>query len=226
MNAHVRMGRVVMVTGTDTGVGKTYVTAGLGRALSERGVSVVAVKPVESGVGTDGPEDGEILAEATGQTEPASALLRLAQPLAPPVAADIEGRSLDAEEWADFILAMALDHDLVLVEGAGGLLAPLTWDTTLIHLAERCRGSFLVVTSDRIGCISHTRLTVEALRRAGLAIEGLVLCAPSEPDPSTGTNEDTLARLLPGIPITTLPRLDHWRFAVPLLANLADNLAP
>src|SRR6185436_1437495 len=83
----------LVVAGTDTGVGKTWVCAALARALVERGLRVTAVKPVESGCGeTVGPEeDGVVLAEATGQERPREALLRLRAPVAPPVAADLEG---------------------------------------------------------------------------------------------------------------------------------------
>jgi dethiobiotin synthetase len=105
---------VVCVTGTDTEVGKTWVTAALGAALVAQGRSVVAIKPVESGVALDGVEDGALLAEATGQRAPLQALTRLRAPVAPPVAADREGVRLDA--------LGTLNHTLMtleLLEAAG-----------------------------------------------------------------------------------------------------------
>src|SRR5262245_13552878 len=89
--------KYIVIAGTDTGVGKTRVATGLAVALASRGARVVAVKPIESGCGDEPSpaEDGVALAEATGQSEPRAALLRLRTPVAPPVAADLEGVSID-----------------------------------------------------------------------------------------------------------------------------------
>jgi hypothetical protein len=111
--------RIVLVTGTDTGVGKTLVTAGLARNLSDRGVRVLAIKPVETGCGGTASEgeDGRILATAARQQAPTEALTRLRAPLAPPVAADLESANLDMGFWRSALHEYAEKSEVVLVEG-------------------------------------------------------------------------------------------------------------
>jgi dethiobiotin synthetase len=196
--------RHVLITGTDTGVGKTFVACRLAEALRGAGRRVIAIKPVESGCGAEigDVEDGVLLARATGQSEPLTALVRLARPVAPPVAADAEGVALDHEEWCREIRSRAHGADVVLVEGAGGLLSPLTWSATGIDLARDLRAEALVVAPDRLGTINHTRLTLMALRSAGIPVLGVVFSAPGPADASTGTNAAALARAEPGTAIS------------------------
>ncbi|MCU0727800.1 MAG: dethiobiotin synthase [Planctomycetes bacterium] len=201
--------RIVLVTGTDTGVGKTVVAAALARTLVARGLRVVAVKPVESGcaVPPGEGEDGVVLARATGQAEPVAALDRLRAPLAPPLAAEREGVVLDVDSWRARIEDLAQRADIVLVEGAGGLLSPLTWELTALDLARDLGAAALVVAADRLGTISHARLVLGALRAAGIPVLGVIFSAPCAPDDSTGTNAAALARVEPGTRIASLPRL-------------------
>lgn len=186
--------KIIVVTGTDTEIGKTMVTAGLARALRDRGVDVRAIKPVESGTEVDVQpgEDGVILAQATGQGAPEQALVRLREPLAPPVAADIDGVALDMDAWCDEIHAYAQGAEVVLVEGAGGLLSPLTWQHTARELAQKLDASVLVVAPDTLGTLNHTLLVLDALGHADLPICGVVFSAPAEADSSTGRNAGTL----------------------------------
>jgi 8-amino-7-oxononanoate synthase len=207
------MTSVVVVTGTDTEIGKTFVTAGLARHLTARGHRVVAVKPVESGTRGDNAherEDGVVLARATGQTTPRAALQRLTAPVAPPVAADVENILLDPEGWCNTITGLAKGVDLVLVEGAGGLFSPLAHGWTALDLARRLQARVLVVGADRLGTLNHTRLTLAALETAGVGVLGVVLSAPASADASTGRNRDVLAR--GGQKVTDVPRgagMDH-----------------
>lgn len=193
------MPRFVVVTGTDTGVGKTVVTAGLARALTLAGRRVVAIKPMESGC-APGPagveEDGRVLAEATGQAAPREALLRLPEPLTPALAAERAGVAVDLDELARSIVQLGEGADVVLVEGAGGLLSPLSWAEDLTHLAHRLDASVLVVAADRLGTLNHVHLTVQCLGGTGLLPIGIVLSAPATPDASTGTNAAGLRRRL------------------------------
>ena len=108
---------IICVTGTDTEVGKTLVTAALGAALVAKGKRVVAIKPVESGVSAGGVEDGVTLAMATGQKAPTHALTRLAAPVAPPLAADREQVRLEPNHWRDEVLRYSRGVDVTLVEG-------------------------------------------------------------------------------------------------------------
>jgi dethiobiotin synthetase len=187
----------VLVTGTDTGVGKTWVACALARALVRGGRSVVAVKAVETGCGNrPAPtEDGARLASATGQRAPRRALRRLGAPVAPAVAADLESARLDLDELAGEIEAAAGSADVLLLEGAGGLLSPLGWDWNAVDLAQAFRATALVVTTDRLASINHTLLTLSALDLAGIRVAGILVGAPAAPDASTGTNAEAIARL-------------------------------
>lgn len=200
-----RRPRPVVITGTDTGVGKTYVGCRLARALRAEGVDVRAVKPLESGCAPGVPganEDGARLARASGQPRPTAALVRLIAPLAPPLAAEREGRELDFDALVDVTRFALEGADVALVEGAGGLLAPLTWERNALHLAEELGAACLVVAADRLGTLNHALLTVGALHAAGVACLGVVMSAPDRDgaDLSTGTNAAALRRALAGVP--------------------------
>ncbi len=201
--------RILFVTGTDTGVGKTFVAAALLRALADKGQRVVGIKPVETGCGVAiaPEEDGAILAAASGQASPRAALTRLLRPVAPPVAAEVEGVRLSLDTWRETIERLSEDHELVVVEGAGGLLSPLTWRSNLRDLILTTQGRALVVAADKLGTINHTLLTLEALGRSAV---GVVLSAPAQPDASTGTNADALRRLSPDLSVAVVGRFGAW----------------
>src|SRR5512141_2177053 len=128
---------VTLIVGTDTGVGKTWITCALAQALKDAGQRVVAVKPIETDC-LDPPrvdEDGIRLAAATGQAGPKRALVRLPGQVAPAIAADQAGVTIDYDDLVARIRALATPETLLLVEGAGGLLSPLTWTDNHLDLA-------------------------------------------------------------------------------------------
>jgi dethiobiotin synthetase len=218
----------VVVAGTDTGVGKTWVAAALGRELARRGRRVIAVKPVESGCGAEtvATEDGAVLAEATGQSSPRSALLRLGLAVAPPVAADAEGVEIDLDALVANVRVMADGSDVVIVEGAGGLCSPLSWQGDLLDVARALDARVLVVGSDRLGVVNHVVLTMHSILACWLAPLGVVLTPPEVADASTGTNSGTLGRILGGREtggeydrIASVPRVD-WREAGSAMTEL------
>jgi dethiobiotin synthetase len=217
---------ILVVTGTGTDVGKTVVTAGLGRALTELGVHTIAIKPVESGIAAGGPEDGALLAESTGQAAPLEALTRLEAPLAPPVAAELEGIALDEGAWTRTVLEAAATADLVLVEGAGGLLSPLTWERTLLDLAGTWGAEALIVADHRLGVLSHTRLTLAALENAGVQTRAIVLNDVGGLGNGLSVQAEALRRLVPELPIVELRRLEDPSQAASALAHLAAELSP
>lgn len=188
---------VVVVTGTDTGVGKTWATASLARAASAAGRRVVAIKPFETGCSSerDEKEDGVILAEASGQHAPTEALIRLRTPVAPPEAAEREGVVLDYIGVVRQLRALVIGSDLALIEGAGGLLSPLTWDRTVIDLARDLGARVLVVAQDRLGTISHTVSALKLLAWHDVRASGVMLIPPEHPDASTGSNARAIIRL-------------------------------
>jgi dethiobiotin synthetase len=220
------MGNVVVITGTDTGVGKTMVAAGLARALRDRGAKVCAVKPVESGTSPRPKpcEDGAILAAASGQAQPRWALTRLRAPLAPPVAADAEGVQLDMDAWCAEIRSYAESADLVLVEGAGGVLSPLTWTETSRELAARLGGPAVLVAVDRLGTLNHILMALEVLEHAGVPTAAIVLNAPTAADASTGKNADALSEFSGFERIAVFPRVSSFEAAAARLGGVAEWL--
>lgn len=187
----------LFITGADTGVGKTYVTCGLATALRARGQRVRVMKPVETGV-VEAPEDALRLRDAAGDPAPLDDICpyRLRAPLAPAVAARLEGVTIDVDRLAALIARRAAEADVLLIEGAGGLLVPLAGQTTWLELAVRCALPLLVVGANRLGTINHCALTVRAASAAGLAVRGFVLSQPApETDGSAATNADAIAAL-------------------------------
>ncbi len=201
---------VLVVTGTDTGVGKTWTAAALARTLADGGRRVIALKLVETGCAAAGPggEDGQLLARATGQRAPTEALVRFAADVAPALAAEFEGSPLDFDEILLQVEGYAADADIAIVEGSGGLLAPIGWDWNLVDLAQALEARALVVGMDRLGTISHALLTLSALEIGGVPVVGLVLTTPECPDGSTGTNAAAIERLSGLERIAVVPRAE------------------
>jgi dethiobiotin synthase len=164
---------------------------------------------VETGCATPAShlEDGALLAAATGQAEPRTALVRFAAPVAPALAAEREGEAIDLDALVLQIEGVSEGAEVLLVEGAGGLLSPITWEWTVVDLARSLGAAALVVAQDRLGTINHTQLTLSALELAGLHLTGVVLTAPETPDASTGTNAAAIARLSGLDEVLALPRL-------------------
>ena len=213
----------VLITGTDSRVGKTWIACALAEALRRGGRSIAAVKPVETGC-DDGPtswEDGVRLAQATGQREPARALRRFRAPVAPALAAELEGGIIDLDELAAEIESLTGHADLLLLEGAGGLMVPFGWDWSVIDLAQAFEATVLVVASDRLDSINHTLLTLGALDFAGLRVAGILLNAPATPDATTGSNAAAIARLSGIDRIRAVPRVHEPDQASPWLAEVS-----
>lgn len=213
----------LVVTGTGTEIGKTVVAAGLARALADRGIRVRALKPVESGTDETDPhgEDGARLARAARQDEPTEARVRLGAPLAPPEAARREGIELEMDAWCRWIEDVAEEAEITIVEGAGGVLSPLTWDGTTRDLARRLGAPALLVAPDRLGVLTHTLTALEALATAGVELAGVVYSAPSEPDASTGGNAATLRRFADVELVAELPRVVGVEEAARRLGDVA-----
>lgn len=211
----------VVVAGTDTNVGKTFVTRALGRRLADEGVRVVAIKPVETGLAEldEDEEDGVLLALATRQEAPTRALRRFDAPLAAPASAELEGERLDWSDLVDEIRAVGDEGELVLVEGAGGLLSPLTWEHTVRDLARELGAPLLLVAADRLGSLNQVRLAAEAVIREGVELLGVVLCGARAGDPAAARNQDDLRRVEPGLRFERLPEVGS-------LDEAARRLAP
>jgi dethiobiotin synthetase len=195
------MSRVLFITGTDTGVGKTVVTAAL--AATTPG-SVAVVKPAQTGVTADEPGDLDEVRRLTGLTDLHEGI-RLLDPLAPTTAGRRQGLALPSiEAHAKTIEDLATTRDLVLVEGAGGVLVGLDEDgNDLADLAAHLTVpfAFVVVARAGLGTLNHAGLTVEALRARALPIAGLVIGSwPAEPDLAEQCNLDDLPTTT-GVPV-------------------------
>jgi dethiobiotin synthetase len=193
---------ILVVTGTDTGVGKTVATAALARRAAARG-SVVVVKPVQTGVGPGSGEvaDAEVIHRLTGCA--VQELTCLEDPLAPDTAARLRDvRIPSVSEHADRVRVLAESHDTVLVEGSGGVLVRLdTEGGTILDLAAEVRAEAVVVTSAGLGTLNHSELTVAALRARGVEPIGLVIGSwPSAPGLAETCNLDDLPRVT-GVPL-------------------------
>jgi dethiobiotin synthetase len=186
----------VLVTGTGSGVGKTWVTRALARTLTRAGQRVIAVKPVEVGdTIPGGTPDGELLAAATGQEEPRAALVHYHDPLPPALAAERHGDPVDIDVLLLQLEPLRPQADVILMEGTGGLLDPITWEWNEVELARSLGAGVLVVGNDRLGTINHTLLTLGALELGGVGVLGVVLTGAAEPDVSTGANAPAIVRL-------------------------------
>lgn len=173
--------RGVFITGTDTGVGKTVITAGLLQQLRSEGMDLGAVKPVQSGHRAGDPEgDTRRLIDLGGLEEGPGSVnaYALAAPLAPLVAARLEGVTIDPARVLEFVRACAARHDAVLVEGAGGWMVPLAQGWMVADLAAALGLAVLIVARPGLGTVNHTVLTVKAVRDAGLEVAGVILNGP------------------------------------------------
>jgi len=221
----------LLITGTGSGVGKTWVGCALARALRSSGKKVIALKPVETSCAgmPEEDEDGVLLAQAAGQSQPLHAIFRLPEPVAPALASDRSGITIDFDALVLKIERYGGEAEYLLIEGVGGLLSPVTWEWNMVDVARALGASALVVAVDRMGAINHTLLTLSALELAGVPCAGAVLTKPNTPDQSTGSNAAAIARLSGLHRVVSLPRntsdhdaalktLEEWLSRVPATA--------
>jgi len=207
-----RPARGLFVTGTDTGVGKTVVACALLRGLRRRGFDAAGMKAVETGVGAGGPLDAIALREAAGSADPLELVCpqRFPLPAAPAVAAGAAGGAVDLGSIRAAFAVLAARHDCVLVEGAGGLLVPLTASACMADLARDLALPLLVVARARLGTINHTLLTLEVARSRGLPLAGVVVSDGPEPISAPDRrNLDHLRERLGALWLGELPRLEE-----------------
>ncbi|MDH3997487.1 MAG: dethiobiotin synthase [Desulfuromonadales bacterium] len=169
----------IFVTGTDTGVGKSIVTAAIARHLTSKGLAVGIMKPVETGV----EDPTQLGADATllkwaAQSEDADeqiAPFRYPQPLAPCQAAELAGNLVDVDTIVERFNTLRQGKDIVLIEGAGGLMVPIRGGFLMADLAARLETPLLLVTHPRLGTLNHTLLTSFTARAMQLDIAGFII---------------------------------------------------
>ena len=204
------------VTGTDTGVGKTLVSAALLHTLAANHPRVVGMKPVAAGVVRHGDgwasEDALTLRAASTCAVPPELdnPVLLPDPLSPHIAAERAGVRIDIDHLVSCYRELARRADAVVVEGAGGFHVPLSDNTTGADLAQALALPVVLVVGLRLGCLNHALLTAEAIRARGLLLAGWVA---NRIDPAMQAQEENIAWL-------------QRQLAAPLLADIAHQDAP
>ena len=203
--------QTIFVTGTDTNVGKTYVSCLLIRKLRATALVTGAYKPVCSGAEFDVKgrpfwSDIEALRTAAGAQMPLDLICpqRFLASVAPPVAAEREGLTVSNDLLLQGFSAWATKTDALIVEGAGGIYCPLSNEQTVLDLAIQIQAPVIVVAANRLGVISHTRLTVDRLRQSGLDIAAVILNEAQLTDSvdlSRTTNAKQLAHWIPDVAV-------------------------
>jgi dethiobiotin synthetase len=202
------------VTGTGTEVGKTVVAAVLARALARKGRRVAVFKPAVTGLddlSPDAPEpDHELLRRAaeSGQSDAEISPYRYGPPASPHLAAALAGEEIEPRRLLDAAAAAAGCADVLVCEGVGGLLVPLTGNYLVRDLAADLGLPLVIAAQPGLGTINHTLLTIEAARAAGLEVAVVVLTPwPREPSAIEESNRETIASLAQ-VTVETLPPLD------------------
>jgi dethiobiotin synthetase len=196
------MGKGLFITGTDTGVGKTFFACGLAALLRESGYKVGVMKPAETGCdlgnGKLVPQDALALKEASGCTVPLEKICPypLRDSLAPSVAAERAGVSIDIDRLMNVFSEISVDHDITIIEGAGGLMVPLLPSYTYADFAKVLKLPLIVVAANKLGMINHLLLTLEHASCKGLSVLGYVLNQiESQPSLAAETNREALSTL-------------------------------
>ncbi|MHB8691508.1 MAG: dethiobiotin synthase [Solirubrobacteraceae bacterium] len=223
--------RGCFVTGTDTGAGKTVVSAAILAALAARGVPVRAVKPVVTGLdeppGPVWPPDHVLLASITGQPADEVSPIAFGPAVSPHLAAELAGKPLEGAAICAAVRSAIDDAEragaeAIVIEGVGGLLVPFSDNFGVRELAREIGLPLVLAARPGLGTINHTLLTLEAARASALVLAGIVLTPwPTDPDAIARSNRDTIARL-GGVPVSVLPVVE--RPAAAELARAAASL--
>jgi dethiobiotin synthase len=199
------MARVIYITGTDTGAGKTLLTALLLRELRRHDRRVMAMKPFATG----SRRDARVLARVPGGTLPEDALnpFFFRRPTVPLAAARAENRAVSLTEALSRIQAAAAASNGLLIEGCGGLLVPLGEGFTLLDIMVALSGPVIIAARNRLGVINQVRLTCEVLRQRGIHPRACVLMGCPRDDLSASGNAGMLAEVAAPLKVLTIPYL-------------------
>lgn len=224
------MNKGIFVVGTDTEVGKSVVSAGLAFALRHKGVDVGVMKPVASGCISRGnsliSEDAVFLMEAAkNQFTKLISPVRLKEPLAPILAAEMEDKQVNIRKVLVAYRELRNKHEYIVVEGAGGIFCPLTRDYYVVDLVKDMKLSVLVVARIGLGTINHTLLTVESLRARGIEVKGIVLngLSPESTSVAELTNPKLLASLTDVPVLGVLPKIEFLSVEKCIFGELEES---
>lgn len=193
------MNRGLFITGTDTGVGKTIIAGAIIAAMHSRGIKTGAMKPIETGCISTGkslhPSDGAFLKDMAQMDEPLNQVTPLCfgPPLAPLVASEIEGRTIDLQKIRKHFRMLTDKYEAVIVEGIGGLLVPIKRDYLVLDLVRELELPLVVVARPSLGTINHTLLTVNYAIKEGLRIAGIIINFSRFPEGNIAENTNPQA---------------------------------
>jgi dethiobiotin synthetase len=210
------MAKGFFITGTDTGVGKTLIAGAFIKTVQFLGKKVCGMKPVESGCGRKGevlvPDDGMFLKQVSHVEEPLSLITPccLESPLAPMAAAQVDARDIDISAIGTAFSKLSGRYEVLVVEGIGGLMVPITRDYYALDLAGELGLPLIVVARPGLGTINHTMLTVHCALKAGLDVAGIVINYTHPPENSLAeqTNPKLLAQISPAPLVGIFPCLN------------------
>jgi dethiobiotin synthetase len=191
------------ITGTDTGVGKTIVTAGLAKTLRQRGYDAGVMKPITSGAVRKGlglvSEDAEYLLAAAGVEDPPMLVcpVCLEPPLAPYAATMLTGQQIDMSRVMAAYVTLRNMHDILLVEGIGGLLVPIKQNYSVLNLVVEMDVPLIIVARPNLGTVNHIAMTVACARAAGVAVAGVIFnyCENMPQKAAETTNPDVVRQV-------------------------------
>jgi dethiobiotin synthetase len=207
------MTKSFFITGTDTEIGKTFITCGLIEAFRQANIRAAPMKPIAAGTLV---QNGVMLNEDVHQLLNAyAAPINIAkvnpycfdEAIAPHLAARHEGRAVDMAVIIDAHADLSASHDVVLVEGAGGFLVPLSDSVSMSVLPQQLRCEVILVVGMRLGCLNHALLTAEAIQSRGLKLAGWVANTVDAHMSCLDENVETLTQLLPAPCLGIVPRL-------------------
>lgn len=208
------MCRGIFITATDTGVGKTIVTAGLALYIQSQGIRVGVMKPVQSGHLVDDPEgDAATLKRLSGVEDSLEQITPYSfpTPVTPGLAAQLEGQSIDMQVVLSQLKKLENKYDLVLVEGAGGLMVPMGDNWLISDLAKAIGYPLLIVARPSLGTINHSVLTVMAARQLGLNPVGIICNGykANDDDPSIEKNPSMIEGFAKVPVLGRIPWMNH-----------------
>jgi adenosylmethionine-8-amino-7-oxononanoate aminotransferase len=227
--------RGCFITGTDTDVGKTVITAGLLRALHLRNVDALALKPVQSGARVDAGQfiapDVECYADSirdlSDEPYPEVTSYLYALACSPHLAAEIVGDRIDLDRLCADVRSHAAGDRILLVEGAGGIDVPLNDEATMLDLMGRLKLPVILVAANRLGMINHTLLSLRALRQAGLEVLGVIIneTTPTTSEEQLILRQDNIDTIAHHGDVTILGHVPFFQDESIPWATLADQLS-
>jgi len=202
----------IFVTGTDTGVGKTFISCAIAKGLRKKGIDTGVMKPIETGCKKRNnslvPADGISLKKSAGVDDPLDLIVpyRFSAPLAPFIAAELENKRINILKIKNSYIKITKRHDFIIIEGAGGVLVPITKSYTYLNLIKDICIPVVIVAANKLGVINHLMLTVHSLKQNRITPYCVILNnIEHKKNIAQRTNLYALKNLLKNIPILDVP---------------------